>query len=193
MLYTARMGTNFILQEFLLDTSVCDDVIAFYEQSGNKTLGKVNSQIGEPAAVNKAAKDSTEVPLDGPVSLAYFAQLNVVLASYVKRYPQCDMYAPWGMVQRPNVQKYEPAGGFFSWHTERNSAQPPVNTRHLVFMTYLNDITDAGETEFQLQELKVQPRKGLTLIWPADWTHTHRGIPSPTQTKYVTTGWFNYV
>jgi hypothetical protein len=60
-------------------------------------------------------------------------------------------------------------------------------------MTYLNDITDEGETEFFHQQIKIQPRKGLTLIWPADWTYTHRGITSPTQDKYIITGWFNYV
>jgi len=38
----------------------------------------------------------------------------------------------------------------------------------------------------------VQPRKGLTLIWPADWTHHHRGVVSPTQEKYIITGWFSF-
>ena len=31
------------------------------------------------------------------------------------------------------------------------------------------------------QGATIQPVKGLTLIWPADWTFTHRGVPSPTQ------------
>ena len=48
-------------------------------------------------------------------------------------------------------------------------------------MTYLNDVTDAGETEWYHQRLKIQPQKGLTIIWPCDWTHTHRVVPSPTQ------------
>ena len=39
--------------------------------------------------------------------------------------------------------------------------------------------------------MAVQPRKGLTVIWPADWTHTHRGVPSPSQDKYIATGWYN--
>jgi hypothetical protein len=59
-------------------------------------------------------------------------------------------------------------------------------------MTYLNDVNDGGETHFYHQELKVQPRKGLTLIWPADWTYTHRGIASPTEDKYIVTGWYSY-
>jgi hypothetical protein len=59
-------------------------------------------------------------------------------------------------------------------------------------MTYLNNIKKGGETEFFYQNLKVKPEKGLTLIWPADWTFTHRGIPSPKEIKYITTGWYSY-
>ena len=59
-------------------------------------------------------------------------------------------------------------------------------------MFYLNDVEDEGETEFYYQKLKVKPKKGLTLIWPADWTHTHRGIPSKTQEKYIATGWYSF-
>ena len=56
-------------------------------------------------------------------------------------------------------------------------------------MTYLNDISDRGGTAFFHQKLEVQPEKGLTLIWPADWTHTHRGVVSMTEEKYIITGW----
>ena len=66
-----------------------------------------------------------------------------------------------------------------------------AGTRHLVFMTYLNSVDDGGETEFLHQNIKVKPKKGLTLIWPADWTHTHRGVVSPSQDKYILTGWYN--
>ena len=59
-------------------------------------------------------------------------------------------------------------------------------------MTYLNDIEDGGETEFLYQKIKVKPRKGLTLIWPVDWTHTHRGIVSPSQEKTIITGWYEF-
>ena len=59
-------------------------------------------------------------------------------------------------------------------------------------MTYLNDIKDGGETYFSSQDLKVKPEKGLTLIWPAYWTHMHKGIPAITEHKMVTTGWLTY-
>jgi hypothetical protein len=60
-------------------------------------------------------------------------------------------------------------------------------------MTFLNDIKYKGETEWYYQKLKVKPKKGLTFIWPADWTFTHRGIPAEKEIKYIATGWYSYV
>ena len=35
-------------------------------------------------------------------------------------------------------------------------------------------------------------KKGATLIWPAQWTHTHKGVISNEETKYIATGWYSY-
>ena len=87
-----------------------------------------------------------------------------------------------------NIQHYEKGEGFYSYHCERMSQMPPQILRSLVFMTYLNDVEDGG-TEFLYQKCEVKARKGLTLIWPADWTHTHKGIISQTKEKTIITGW----
>ena len=60
-------------------------------------------------------------------------------------------------------------------------------------MTYLNNVKSGGETEWFYQNLKVKPQKGLTVIWPAIWTHTHRGLPAPKELKYICTGWYDYI
>jgi hypothetical protein len=49
-----------------------------------------------------------------------------------------------------------------------------------------------GGTEFYHQKLTVEAQKGKTLMWPADWTFTHRGVVSNTSDKYIITGWFSY-
>ena len=57
-------------------------------------------------------------------------------------------------------------------------------------MTYLNNVKNGG-TEFINQKIITEAEKGLTLFWPSDWTHTHRGVVSK-QDKYILTGWLNY-
>ncbi len=58
-------------------------------------------------------------------------------------------------------------------------------------MVKSNDMTDRGETEFLYQHHFEEPKQGKLVIWPSDWMYTHRGVSSPTQTKYILTGWFN--
>ena len=57
-------------------------------------------------------------------------------------------------------------------------------------MTYLTN-TPNGGTEFLYQNIKTECVKGITLLWPAYWTHTHRGIISKTHGKEILTGWFS--
>ena len=64
--------------------------------------------------------------------------------------------------------------------------------RVLVWMTYLNDVADGGSTTFTHQDLEVQPQKGKTLIWPAEWTHAHRGNILNSGEKYIITGWMHF-
>ena len=59
-------------------------------------------------------------------------------------------------------------------------------------MTYLNDVENGG-TDFLYQKITTPAKKGLTIIWPATWTHTHKCHISNTQEKYIITGWFSYV
>lgn len=89
-----------------------------------------------------------------------------------------------------NLQHYAPGKHYSVWHCENNGIRP-YNTRHLAFMTYLNTVENGGETEFLYQNKKVSPVCGKTLVWPAYFTHTHRGIPAETD-KYIVTGWFRY-
>jgi hypothetical protein len=88
-------------------------------------------------------------------------------------------------------QHYRPGGGFKLPHFERSNYAN--TTRMLVWMTYLNDVTDGGGTHFLYQKHTFEAKKGRTLIWPPDFTHTHVGVVSPTQHKYIITGWMNYV
>lgn len=105
----------------------------------------------------------------------------------------CDRVVDsWSVIENINIQKYNPGQWYKKWHCERDSPKSHNLRRILVFMTYLNTVGDEGETEFLYQNMKVKPEKGKTLIWPSEWTHTHKGIPSRTETKYIVTGWFSF-
>ena len=176
---------------WFIDTKVCDSLIDYFENSSDRNPGVVSTS----SIVDKQHKDSIDMGLDPHVPLVkkYADELNQVVTEYIKLYPDCcNSTSPW-CIYSAHIQKYNPKGGYYSWHTERTSGEIPNASRHLVFMTYLNDILQGGETEFRNQKLKIKPQKGLTLLWPVDWTHTHRGIPAPIEAKYIVTGWFNFI
>ena len=56
---------------------------------------------------------------------------------------------------------------------------------------YLNDDYKGGETEFLYYKKRVEPEQGKLIIWPAGYTHAHRGGLVLEGNKYVITGWFN--
>jgi len=90
-----------------------------------------------------------------------------------------------------NVQKYSPGFHYSAWHCENNGHEV-FQKRVFAFMTYLNTLQKGGETEFLYQHTKTQAIKGKTLLWPAYFTHTHRGLPAENETKYIITGWVEF-
>ncbi len=42
------------------------------------------------------------------------------------------------------------------------------------FLTFLTDSSNLGKVEFYYQGVTIKSMKGLTLIWPSDWTHSNR-------------------
>jgi hypothetical protein len=182
------MSETFIYEEFVSDLSICDALIDAHKENEFKIPGVLSGQI-----IDTRAKKSTDCSLqDTEATKPYLAHLQGAINNYVAKYPWSNQYAPWTIKETPSIQHYKPGEGFYAWHCERSNGTLPVAARHMVFMTYLNDVTDGGGTEFYHQKVITEARKGKTLIWPADWTHTHRGVVSPTQDKYIITGWLSY-
>ena len=185
---------SFIGAWYIRNLAICDELIQYFKHSKDTEPG----QIGHDRKVVPEIKDSIDLITDGrdlaqPVFKKYLYALNEVTRKYTEKYEGAGAVNTWGISESINIQYYPPGAGYKAWHTERIGKLVPSTYRHLVFMTYLNDVFDEGGTEFYYQKIKTEPRKGLTLIWPVDWTHIHRGIVSPTQEKYIITGWFSFV
>lgn len=91
------------------------------------------------------------------------------------------------------MQRTGPGGGYHVWHGEQGPGTHA--NRVLVYMVYLNSFEDkdGGETEFLYQRTRVKPEENLMLLWPASYTHAHRGNPVLSDKyKYIVTGWFYY-
>jgi len=123
---------------------------------------------------------------------AYREHVMANLQSYVEDFPVLEISAGrLGFLEPPQIQFYKPGAAFFGEHFESSGLN--ICHRVLAFQTYLNDISEGGGTHFVDQNHTVAPKKGETMIWPAGFTHTHRGVPAPKEEKYIITGWLSYM
>ena len=106
---------------------------------------------------------------------------------YIEEFPQLGASDFW--MSAAKIQMTLPGEGFHQWHYD--NAGFFVQAREFVFITYLNDDFEGGETEFRDHGLRVKPEKGKTVIFPAGYTHMHRGNPPIGGTKYIATTWAN--
>ncbi|AOV60361.1 2OG-Fe(II) oxygenase [Synechococcus phage S-CAM9] len=119
--------------------------------------------------------------------------IRIALSKATEQYS--NTYFPiWSAYASSNnikLQKTPPRGGFHHWHCESSDLQ--TSNRILVWTIYLNDVPDGeGETEFLWQGTKLKPKAGTCVIWPAAFTHVHRGNPVYSCDKYIATGWYTY-
>jgi hypothetical protein len=81
-------------------------------------------------------------------------------------------------------------GSYSVWHSEQGITD--TATRCLAWQVFLNDIPKYGEIEFLFQKTRIRPKKNTLLVWPAAYTHIHRGNPPVGASKLILTGWGTY-
>ena len=81
------------------------------------------------------------------------------------------------------LKRYRPGGQEgFQLHFD---SLDEVCGRYLVFLWYLNDVAEGGETEFPDLGVKVAPRAGRLLMFPPYWMYQHAGLPPVSGDKYI--------
>ena len=109
---------------------------------------------------------------------------------YVKKYSFLEKNYAFHTIYDAKIQKTLPGEGYHIWHAE--SALMEQRNRILAFSLFLNDVESGGELEFLYQKYRFQPKRNTCLIWPAGFTHIHRGNPPLANEKYILTGWVEY-
>jgi prolyl 4-hydroxylase len=173
--------------------SLCDELVSFFaaheeKQEPGQSAGGVNLEAKNSIDISVNPRD-LDLPEYKPVK-EYINCLYACYEEYLKEFPFLASTMPRTNIGSFNIQKYLPGGHFKLPHTERTSIQNSF--RVLAFMTYLNDVEDGGSTTFVHQNMEVQPERGKTLIWPAEWTHAHLGNIVNSGEKYIITGWMHF-
>ena len=186
---------NFIGSWMIKSSSLCDELIAYFELNKSKhrqgeILGGLNLDTKNCLDISISPKDLL-LPENKCIENYYEALFECYL-DYIDQWPFLNGFAKELHIGPFNIQRYEKGQHFQKVHTERSG----ISSLHrlFAFMTYLNDVAeeDGGSTIFTHYGLKVQPQKGHTLIWPAEWTHAHKGGILKSNSKYIITGWMHF-
>ena len=171
-----------------LNKKECDILINQFEKSeqtvGRTSLGYVPEykkclQLDEP----RFSDNSLISTILQPILIKY-------LDKYSQQYSNLLGYiTPWKYYDSYSFQKYETEDdGYKKWHTEHSSDEEG-SQRILAWMFYLNNAKSG--TEF-VQYPTVRAKMGRCVIWPAAWTHVHRGVTPNKGLKYIITGWVSF-
>ena len=190
-----KSSPNFIGSWMIQPLSICDELITYFESNKQKqkkgvTEGGKNLDFKNSIDITILPK---EIKLPGnEVFEEYFNNLFSCYQDYIAQWPFLMKLPNDLQIGEFNLQRYHRGQHFQSIHTERSSLE--TSYRVFAWMTYLNDvdIENGGSTFFSHYDLEVQPKKGLTLIWPAEWTHAHKGNLLHASSKYIITGWMHF-
>tara|TARA_A100001201_G_scaffold7150_1_gene11537 strand:- start:348 stop:1034 length:687 start_codon:yes stop_codon:yes gene_type:complete len=177
----------------------CKDTIDLFEKYHKS--GYTYSRLGEHNNVlihkDDASLDVFPTPtieLDwDPVFIRSFHDrfYNIIYPLYSIQYPILQ-----SLIKHKSrlikVQKTAPTQGYHIWHNEHNGF-PHATNRVLSWILYLNDVEEGGETEFLYQSLRFKPKAGTFVLFPAAFTHVHRGNPPLSGAKYIATGWIEFM
>jgi len=173
----------------------CESVIKNYNQMIQSGYGVRRTEMSPPKL--KTTVDDTQIFSDDIDYLplrTLSSDFNKVF--WEKCYPVYEQeYAILNQSERHSnysfkIQKTKIGGGYHLWHNESSSRL--YCNRLLTWSLYLNNVDEGGETEFLYQHIRVKPEQGTLVIWPAAFTHTHRGNPPLSNEKYIVTGWTEY-
>lgn len=186
------MSTETFIRTYLLnETDACKKIINFINTSDDARPGQISHYEGSVVCKEKKESFDLSLTVDNAYEHKEFEFVLDFLWESVLKY--CEEFIELqGMEFRVfpifNIQKYvPPTGGYHAYHCERSSL---VNSKRLLtWMVYLNTLENGGETEWKYQNIKEKPIEGKVVIWPTDFTHTHRGVKA-NKVKYILTGWY---
>ena len=185
---------NFINQyRNALSLDECNQIISWMEL---KRSDHEQGKLGSDSRVDLSKKSSYDLGLnftkENPINELIAGAVLQSISTYKKQHPELEDHLPqWSAYAGYNIQKYLPNNAYYATHCEHGSSDAS-SLRVLAWMIYLNTIKKGGGTEFPILRKKVKAEAGKCVIWPSGWTHMHRGIVAPDETKYIVTGWFSF-
>ena len=179
--------------EQLLTPQECHTLIQHYEMMSSMCLSFSRRQLKDAVSHKKADHSVSMLDADCLTLTPDQSLINDFLRKfwncyeeYTEKYSLLKEAGKHG-IRWIKIQKTLPSEGYHLWHYESDTAERA--SRFCAWSVFLNTVDTGGETEFLYQQLRIPATQGTLAIWPAGFTHVHRGNPPLSGEKYLLTGW----
>ncbi|MEO7149984.1 MAG: 2OG-Fe(II) oxygenase [Rhodanobacteraceae bacterium] len=165
-----------------LPRSFCEQMIASFHGAAGQQVQRARGW--RPGLDASAWTELDITPLADAALRGFF---YTKISEYLTRYNQDVHLAipvpPTTLLDALRIKRYQPeVAEEFQLHFD---SLGEVANRYLVFLWYLNDVDEGGETEFNGLGIKVSPRAGRLLMFPPYWMYQHAGHPPCSGDKYI--------
>lgn len=176
----------------------CQECIGFFDRLEDSGM-TYNRQQAENVKRNRKDDRSAYLFNEDIVDLKYtkyirqqFGEVfwNEIYPIYSQEFIVLDTASEKQQIKSLKLQKTKIGGGYHEWHYESSSSE--CAERVLTYILYLNDVDEGAETEFLYYPRRIKPKAGTFILFPASFSHTHRGNPPISGDKYIITGWTEF-
>lgn len=182
--------------ENVLNSQECQDIIDHYNnlEKLNLSYSRIEMQDAPPhkkqdRAVFVLSDTTMKFKPDMGFLHPFLRKFWVCYDQFLKHY---SLLGETGkhQIRSMKIQKTLPGEGYHVWHFEADG--PHNSDRIAAWGIYLNTVEQGGETEWLYQSMRIPAVQGTLVIWPACYTHVHRGNPPLSGGKYLLTGWVEW-
>jgi prolyl 4-hydroxylase len=160
----------------------CEQMISEFERSSDHHVA--NGRGHHPGIKHSTWVELNLTPIADKAFLGFFhAQIDKYLAEYNASLPLTLPIPSRPTIDDLRLKRYR--GGSDDQFEPHFDSIDIKSQRYLVFLWYLNDVAEGGETEFLDLGIKVQARAGRLLMFPPYWMFQHAGLPPRSNDKYI--------
>lgn len=189
------LGEHILLFENFFSEEFMDSCIDIFEKASEAglTFSRQDHVSGtSPLFIEDEAVPWMNIPSSSLPRVVELQDVikHEIIPEFFKRYPIEGQYEHGVNLGGCKLQKTLPTQGYHVWHMEHSSQQNSYRSI-CAWALFLNDVEEGGELEFLYQSKRIQPKRGQFVLWPAGYTHQHRGNPPLKGVKYIYTGWLD--
>lgn len=192
------------INENSLSIELCKDIINLFEVEEGRYIGQTAS------GVNKDIKDTTDYTINpdnkkwSKIHSLLNKELTNNLKSYLKKLNENGFINNSEQLSTSieynyfinnvlfynvfMIQKYNKNCGRYIYHHDFAVNFSNKSHRVITYLWYLNDVNEGGQTIIE-DNIKITPKAGKLLLFPACWSYPHCGKIPISDNKYILTGW----